>query len=93
MSEERFAQAEEGMTQDEVRETLGQPNLSNIRTFPEDNVEAWFYAVDAQGSAAAVWFRERGGEMTAYKVNYEEVVREGPTEVGGEDDGEAATDT
>lgn len=93
MSEERFAQAEEGMTQDEVREALGQPNLSNIRTFPEDNVEAWFYAVDAQGSAAAVWFRERGGEMTAYKVNYEEVVREGPTEVGGDDDGEAATDT
>ncbi len=88
MSEERFAQAEEGMTQDEVRETLGQPNLSNIRTFPEDNVEAWFYAVDAHGSAAAVWFRESGGEMTAYKVNYEEVVRDGPTEVNGEDEDE-----
>ena len=85
MSEERFAQAEEGMTQDEVRETLGQPNLSNIRKFPEDNVEAWFYAIDANGSAAAVWFRERGGKMTAYKVNYEEVVRDGPTEVGAED--------
>jgi len=89
MTEERFAQAEEGMTQDEIRATLGQPNLSNIRKFPEDNVEAWFYAIDANGSAAAVWFRERGGEMTAYKVNYEEVVRTGPTEVGGEDEAES----
>lgn len=88
MTEERFARAEEGMTQDEVRETLGQPNLPNIRKFPEDNVEAWFYAVDANGSAAAVWFRERGGEMTAYKMNFEEVVRDGPTEVGAEEDGE-----
>lgn len=84
MSEERFAQAEEGMSQDEIRDLLGQPNLSNIRTFPEDNVEAWFYKVDENGSAAAVWFRQRGGVMKAYKVNFEEVVRDGPTEVGGE---------
>lgn len=91
MSEERFAQAKEGMTQADVRSLLGQPNLSNVRNFDDDNVEAWFYPVDASGSAAAIWFRERNGAMKAYKLNFEEVVRDGPTEVGGEDEEDAGT--
>lgn len=81
MSEERFAQAKKGMTKDEVRAVLGTPFNANVRTFPKDKVEAWFYPVDPQGSAAAVWFRESGGEMKAYKVDYKEVVKTGPTEV------------
>lgn len=84
MSEERFGQVDEGMTTEEVRDLLGTPFHANVREFPDENVTAWFYPVDPQGSAAAVWFRERNGEMKAYKINYEEVVKEGPTEVNGE---------
>jgi len=85
-----LARAEEMRYQDEVRNAIGQPNLSNIKKFPEDNVEAWFYAVDANGSAAAVWFRERNGQMMSYKLNFAEVVRDGPTVVGGEEPAEDA---
>jgi tetratricopeptide (TPR) repeat protein len=84
MGEERFAAAEKGMTKEQVREVLGTPYHANVRTFPEDEVEAWFYPVDASGSAAAVWFRRSGGEMKVYKVNFEEVVKKGPTVVGEE---------
>jgi tetratricopeptide (TPR) repeat protein len=84
MSEERFAAATKGMTKEQVREVLGIPYHANVRTFPDDNVEAWFYPVNAAGSAAAVWFRQSGGEMKAYEVNFEEVVKEGPSVVGEE---------
>lgn len=90
MSEERFAAVDDGMTEQEVRDLLGTPFHANVRNFPDDGVMAWFYPVDPQGSAAAVWFRERGGEMKVYKSNYEEVVKEGPTEVGGEAAGDEA---
>lgn len=88
MSEERFDQLEDGMTQEEVRDLLGTPYYANVREFPEDGVVAWFYPVDPKGSAAAVWFRQRGDDMEVYKFNFEEVVKEGPTEVtAGGDDG------
>jgi len=87
MSEERFANAKKGMTEEEVREVLGTPYHANVRTFPEEKVEAWFYPVTPQGSAAAVWFRPSGDTMKAYKLNFEEVVKEGPTEVGGDSEG------
>lgn len=71
MTEERFAQVEEGMTQDEVRELLGPVNLRNIRDYEENNAVAWFYARDEQGSAAAVWFRQnRQGEYEVYQVDF-----------------------
>jgi outer membrane protein assembly factor BamE (lipoprotein component of BamABCDE complex) len=56
MTAERFAQVKKGMTQDEVRELLGQPNVRDVREFPERGITAWFYTRDADGRAAAVWF-------------------------------------
>lgn len=85
MTEERFAGAEKGMNRDEVREVLGTPYHANVRRFEDDGVIAWFYPVDPQGSAAAVWFRQKGDHYEAYKVNFEEVVKEGPTDVTGSD--------
>ncbi|MCP4202604.1 MAG: hypothetical protein GY769_11795 [bacterium] len=81
MSEERFALAKKGMTQDEIRETLGQVNLRNIRDYPEKKVVAWFYATAEGGAAAGVYFNEdkRSGEMKVYQLKYDAV--------GGPEDG------
>jgi tetratricopeptide (TPR) repeat protein len=56
MTAGRFAQVKKGMTEDEVRDLLGQPNLRDVREFPERGVTAWFYTRDVDGRAAAVWF-------------------------------------
>lgn len=74
MTEERFFQAKEGMTQDEVRRLLGQPNLHHVRSYPERGVEAWFFLRDEEGSAAAVWFqKDEGGGLRVYKLDFQAV--------------------
>lgn len=70
VTEERFAQIEDGMTRDEVRAILGQVNLRNIRDYPERDAVAWFYPRDDRGSAAAVWFQERRGEFVVYQSDF-----------------------
>lgn len=71
MTEERFAQVEEGMTQDQVLELLGPVNLRNIRDYEENKAVAWFYPRDDRGSAAAVWFnKNRGGDYVVYQMDY-----------------------
>lgn len=81
MTEERFARAEKGMNRDRVREALGQPNLRNVREFPEDKVVAWYYPKDERGAAAAVWFRaNKSGEMVVYQLQFDAV------EPGGDQD-------
>jgi hypothetical protein len=62
------------MTQDEVRELLGQPNGRDVRDFPERGITAWFYTRDADGRAAAVWFsREKGGVYAVYTADFNAV--------------------
>ena len=75
LSEERFALAKKGMTQEEVRNTLGQVNLRNIRQFEERGVVAWFYATEEGGPAAAVWFQKdkKSGKLKAYQLKYDAV--------------------
>jgi hypothetical protein len=72
MTEERFAQVQRGMTKSEVREVLGPVNLHNVREYPEQNAEAWFYPKD-EGAPAGVWFRHdpRQGVMTVYQKSFE----------------------
>jgi tetratricopeptide (TPR) repeat protein len=76
MTAERFAQIKKGMTQDEVRALLGQPNVRDVRDFPERGVTAWFYAKDADGRAAAVWFSRENPEKAAgvvYRADFNAV--------------------
>ncbi len=73
MTAERFAQVKEGMTQQEVRAALGQPNLNNVREYPEKGITAWFYTKDAQGGAAAVWFQQQGKGYVVYEVDFDAV--------------------
>jgi hypothetical protein len=81
MSEERFAQAKKGMTQDEIREVLGQVNLYNVREYEDRGVTAWFYPTAEGGKASAVWFREnkRSGQLEAYQIKYDAVDPENDT--------------
>lgn len=81
MSPERFALAEAGMTEDQVRAVLGQANLLNVREYPDKDVVAWFYPTSEDGSAAAVWFQPEKdtGELKAYQVKYEAI---NPEEMG-----------
>jgi tetratricopeptide (TPR) repeat protein len=71
MTRETFEQAKEGMVQEEVRALLGQPNLHNVREYPDRGVVGWFYPKDASGRAAAVWFHEEGGQATAYLLDFD----------------------
>lgn len=75
ITRERFAQVKEGMTQEEVRRLVGQPNLQDIRPYPERKVVAWFYPKDASGAAAAVWFEapEAGTEGKVYQLDFEAI--------------------
>jgi tetratricopeptide (TPR) repeat protein len=76
---EAFAKVKEGMTQDQVRALLGQPNLHNVREYPERGVVAWFYPKDAGGAAAGVWFAEKDGGLAVYEADFEAIdPRRGP---------------
>lgn len=74
LSQERFAAAKKGMTQDAVREALGQPLQYNIKTYEDKGVTAWFYPTSEDGSAAAVWFRpDKDGTLISYLTKYDAV--------------------
>jgi len=74
MTAPRFAAVKKGMTQDEVRDLLGSPNLRDVRDFPERGISAWFYAKDGDGRAAAVWFSKGfskdKGVYTVYQADF-----------------------
>jgi hypothetical protein len=78
MTRARFVLVKRGMDADEVRRLLGQPNLHNVRDYPDRQVEAWFYPKDDSGAAAAVWFKQGAGgksqdDLTVYKADFEAV--------------------
>ena len=73
MTAERFAQVEEGMTQEQVRGLLGQPNLNNIRQYEDKGITAWFYTKDPQGRAAAVWFQRQAKGYVVYEADFDAV--------------------
>jgi len=73
MTQERFSQVKKGMTEDEVREVLGPPNLYNIKDYEQQGrkVTAWYYPKNAEGAAAAVWFQPRRGELRVYRTDFD----------------------
>lgn len=71
MTQERFAQVQEGMTAEQVRALIGPPNANDIREYPERGVTAWFYARDAQGAAAAVWFEKKKDRHVVYEADFD----------------------
>lgn len=83
MTEERFAQVKKGMTQDEVREVIGQPNLRNIQEYPDKKTVAWFYPKGPDRSAAGVYFQQRReGPYKVYLADFD-AVKSPSAEVGG----------
>ena len=84
MSPERFALAEAGMSEEQIRAVLGQANLLNVREYPDKDVVAWVDPTAEDGSAAAVWFQPEkdSGELKAYQVKYEAI---NPEEMGEEE--------
>lgn len=76
LSQEKFSQVQKGMTERQVRELLGQPNLRNMRDYPERKVKAWFYPTTEAGDAAGVWFREKGGNQVVYQVKFDAIKKE-----------------
>lgn len=73
MTEERFGQAKKGMNRRQVRELLGQPNLHNIRDYPEKQRLAWFYPKGPDRSAAGVYFQKKGDQYTVYQLDFSAV--------------------
>ncbi len=83
MTRDRFDQVKEGMPGEEVRRRLGAPNLHNVRSYPDREVEAWFYPKNASGAAAAVWFRTTTDgadsiEGTVYEADFDAVAPPAP---------------
>jgi hypothetical protein len=70
MSAGRFARAAPGMTAEQVRAALGPPNVHDVHSFADQGVVGWFYPRDASGAAAAVWFEQRAGKLTAYRCDW-----------------------
>lgn len=71
MTRPAFNQVKEGMEPDEVRSLLGQPNLHNVRQYPDLGVTGWFYPKNASGAAAAVWFHKEAGQTTVYLLDFD----------------------
>ncbi len=80
MTRETFDQVKEGMEQEEVRHLLGQPNLHDVRDYPDRGVVGWFYPKDASGAAAAVWFHREGGRTTVYLTDFNALDTRAPAE-------------
>jgi hypothetical protein len=78
MTPATFAQAQKGMDQDEVRRLLGQPNLNNVRAYPDRDVVGWFYPRDASGTAAAIWFHKEDGRLVVYLTDFEALNPQSP---------------
>lgn len=81
MTEDRFQNVQKGMSEDEVREQIGQVNLRNIRKYPEKGVVAWFYPKDG-GGAAGVYFEKnkKSGEYRVYEAKFDAVKQKVETE-------------
>jgi tetratricopeptide (TPR) repeat protein len=73
MTAERFGQVKKGMTQEEVRSLLGTANPRNIRSYPEREVEAWFYPKGGGGAAAVFFQKDKGDAMVVYQIDFEAV--------------------
>ncbi len=75
ITKERFDQLKKGMTQQEVRDTIGVPYHRNVRDYPEQKSEGWFYQKDKDGpdagEATAVFFRKSGGEWKVTQLMWE----------------------
>ena len=80
MTRETFGQVKEGMEQEEVRRLLGQPNLHNVRDYPDRGVVGWFYPKDTSGAGAAVWFHKEGGRATVYLLDFNALDPRSPAE-------------
>ncbi len=72
MTEERLAEVKKNMTEREVRNLLGTPKSQNVREF-DGGVIGWFYPKEEPNTAAAVFFREKKGELKVYKIDFEAV--------------------
>jgi hypothetical protein len=83
MSEEKFAAAEKGMGEADIRRVLGQANLHNVREYPDNDVMAWFYPTAEDGSAAAVWFQpnKKTGVLEVYQIKFKAI---DPAQMAGE---------
>jgi hypothetical protein len=82
VSREAFDEVKEGMTEDEVRQAIGQPNLHNVKEYPERGVVGWFYPKDETGAAAGVWFDKDAGTLKVYKLDFEAIRPHAPTPAG-----------
>lgn len=76
MTEERFSQVEDGMTEAEVEAVLGKVNPRNRRDFEDVGRAAWYYPKSPEGDAAGVLFHEKDGRMVVYDTKWDAVAKQ-----------------
>ncbi len=75
MTEDRFGAVKKKMTQAQVRSTIGQVNLHNVKEYEERGTVAWFYRKE-DGGAAGVYFKEAkkdDGNWLVYATDFDAV--------------------
>lgn len=78
MTKERFDLAKKDMTEAEVQSTVGPPLSQNIQEYPDKKAKAWFYKKGEDGSAAAIFFRQKGdGPYLVYQTDFDAVKGQG----------------
>ena len=84
MTEERFAQVSQSMSEGQVKALLGQVYHHNVREYPEKDIVAWFYPKE-EGGAAGVYFQlhKKSDTYQVYRVDFEAV--KAATEEGSEE--------
>lgn len=83
MDEERFAQVDRGMTDEEVKDALGTPFHYNVQTDDQGRT-VWLYPKSEQRDAAGVWFRGEGEDLTVIAKDFNAV----PPRTGEEEEEE-----
>lgn len=73
MTEERFTQVQEDMTQAQVVQVVGPANVRNRREYADQGVVAWYYPKSAAGDAAAIFFRKRNDQWVVYRTDFNAV--------------------
>ena len=82
MTEERFDAVKKGMSEAEVRETLGTPQPVNVREYEDRGVTAWFYPKAERKAAAGVYFKEKRGALAVYSLDFNAIKAEEEEDAG-----------
>jgi len=71
MTQDKMALLTRGMTEDEVRNQIGQVYRQNIQTWEDQGTMAWFFPREDSGIAGVYFIKGKDDRFTVFKINYD----------------------